>query len=287
MFVPQDALSDADQAVLMENDESDFTFSGVPSSERASRRDGIVKASNMVRGRSVSVSAGDFRLARRTQACTANGSYAGRSHSCSPVLFDGHSDMREVGEDWDTLCVAAGLWETCSEEPSTHSDKAQALAAGATTKNWREHGCGAKAAFGRTMDGSVRAFEKQKGLGEVRMALRRKAGICSYSGGCVKRASFGDAQQGVAHFCVTHKLPWHTNVRAARCMALACRRHSTFGPPSSRKPLLCAEHRGEGDVDLRHARRASPAPVQSRRSASSSSSFGSEPPKRVLASALC
>jgi hypothetical protein len=282
MFVPQDALSAADRAVLMENDESDCTFSGVPSSERASRRDGIVKTSNMVRGRSVSVSTGEFRLARHTQARNANGSYKGRSHSCSPVLFDLHSDMREVGDEWDPLCVAAGVWETCSEEPSTHSDKAQAPAAGATTKTWREHGYSATAAFGRTIDGSVRACQKQKGVGEVRMALRRKAGICSYSGGCLKRASFGDAQQGVAHFCVTHKLPWHTNVRATRCTALACRRHSTFGPPSSRKPLLCAEHRGEGDVDLRHARRASPTPVQSRRSASSSSSSSSSWSAREL-----
>lgn len=276
----QDAPSEADQSAPTENDESDVTFSATPSSDRASRSDGVCK-SRRGHGRSLSVSACELRLARGAQARKASAVNAGRSHSCGPAHSDGR--MQEAGDYLDPLCVPSWVWDTCTDEAPVYPDSAQSgLVTGAALPPCRELGCGATAAFGRMGDCIVRSCQEHKGPGEVRLAPRRKAGLCSHSGGCGKRASFGDAQLGVARFCAAHKLSWHTNVRAFRCTALDCARHSTYGPPSSRKPLLCAKHRGEGDVDLRHTRRASPVPVPSKHGAMSPRSRGA---RELLAAA--
>ena len=64
----------------------------------------------------------------------------------------------------------------------------------------------------------------------------------------------GDAELGVARFCADHKLGWHINVRATRCAAADCQVQSSYGPASSRKPVVCSKHRRPGDVDVRRLR---------------------------------
>lgn len=176
-----------------------------------------VRATRHCRARGRSTSAGDGYLRRALEG---------------PV-----TDMRRGG------AVHAGRSKSCSGTVPLNSDQSWGPAAACG-----EAGCPAVAAFG--LDGVAQACNKHS----RRFMSRRKGGLCGFAGGCAKRASFGDAELGVARFCADHKLGWHINVRATRCAAADCQVQSSYGPASSRKPVVCSKHRRPGDVDVRRLR---------------------------------
>ena len=182
----------------------------------------------------------------------------------------------------------------CSERPGTDVHRGAAVAEGGRSRSCcasvaprdKDHcggfaatcsdeGCTAVACFGT--GGVALSCKRHSRPGQIRLLAQRRGGMCNYVGGCAKRASFGDAEQGVARFCADHKLGRHTNVRATRCTAADCQVQSTFGPPWSRKPIRCSKHRRQGDVDLRHGRRASAAPHTAIRM-SNAQAAGATPP---------
>jgi len=141
----------------------------------------------------------------------------------------------------------SGRSKSCSSGVPLISDQSRGPTAACC-----EEGCTAVAAFG--LDGGAHACSKHRRPDHKQLMPKRKGGLCGFAGGCAKRASFGDAELGVARFCADHKLSWHTNVRASRCAAAGCQVQASYGPPSSRKPVVCSRHRRPGDVDVRRSR---------------------------------
>ena len=175
----------------------------------------------------------------------------GRGRSISVEVIPARKFSERTGAEASRgAAFASGRSRSCCGSIATSTEGCGGFAATCS-----EEGCIALASYGT--GGVALSCKKHSRPGQVRLLAQKKGGLCSYVGGCTKRASFGDAEQGVARFCAEHKLSWHTNVRAIRCTAADCQVQSTYGPPCSRRPILCSKHRRHGDVDLRHGRRAS------------------------------
>lgn len=218
------------------------------------------------RSRSVSLGRSMSRsMSRMSRSMSLGGSSRGTSSRSTPSSMDTARSISCGNKGFVADAMWDDGWDTVGDWPLDtsqlkgslqHTDAPKVvLTTAALLKQCREAGCGAKAAFGSTGDGVAKWCKQHSKVGEVRLS----GGVCTHAGGCLKRASFGDAEQGIVRFCGTHKMSWHTNLRALRCSALHCNRHSIYGPACARLPTLCSKHRGEGHVDLRHTRRASPS----------------------------
>lgn len=203
----------------------------------------------------------DRRAHRQEHAAQRHGTRAvvirskgrGRSMSLGAIPTRRSSERPGTDVHWG-VAVAAGN----GRSRSCCANVAPPDHCGGFVATCSDEGCTAVACFGT--GGVALSCKRHSRPGQIRLLAQRRGGMCNYVGGCAKRASFGDAEQGVARFCADHKLGRHTNVRATRCTATDCQVQSTFGPPWSRKPIWCSKHRRQGDVDLRHGRRASAAP---------------------------
>ena len=85
-------------------------------------------------------------------------------------------------------------------------------------------------------------------------SINKKMKKCCAHEGCKTIAVFGNEDNAVMRYCVTHKLEGMVDVKNKRCVYEGCDKQPSFGNKADMIASHCAAHKLEGMVDVKNKR---------------------------------